>query len=117
MLVLKGTIDIIGNNVYVKYSTTFDSEPTRQTLWWKIDTVRAHPWSAARGWPEKGDDVTSESGTEGWRAAGYTVHFPGDRQAEKVEREPVACPKTRGKETRWCNGRWEKLLAKGWVPA
>ena len=32
--------------------------------------------------------------------------------------EPIPCPKVRkGIETRWYNGRWEKLLKSGWVPA
>jgi len=114
---LTGTIETIGGNMYVKYSTTLDSEPTRKTVWWKIDSVRPHAWSSARRWPETGDEVTSVSGSDEWRAAGYAVHFPGDRQAEKVEYEPVPCPKTRGKQARWRDGRWEKLLAKGWVPA
>lgn len=114
---LKGAIDMIGNNIYVKYSTTLESEPTRRTLWWKVDVVLPQPWSSARRWPEIGDEVTSVSGSDEWRATGYSVSFPGNRQAEKVECEPVPCPKTRGKEARWRNGRWEKLLAKGWVPA
>jgi len=32
--------------------------------------------------------------------------------------EPILCPKVRkGIETRWHNGRWEKLLKAGWTTA
>jgi len=112
---LTGQIDKIGEDLYVRYSSTFSNEPTRQTLWWKIDSVSRCPFQV--GWPAVGDEVRSSAGAHGWSGAGYTVHFSGSKEAEKVVREPVACPATRGKPARWRDGRWEKLMARGWVPA
>jgi len=107
---LIGHIDQMGRDLYVKYSETFHNEPTRQTFWWKIERV-----ARSSAWPTVGDQVISQS--YGWTGPGYTVHFSGSKQAEKVECAPVPCPPTRGKPTRWRNGRWEKELARGWVAA
>jgi hypothetical protein len=61
---------------------------------------------------------------EGPRVNGFRPQFVfallkgGDTLPEFTEREPLPCPKVRkGTETRYCQGRWEKLLRKGWVPA
>jgi hypothetical protein len=110
-----GNIDKIGEDLYVKYSMTFSDEPTRQTLWWKIERVVPNPFRM--GWPAVGDEVTMRPSGGAWSGPGYLVYFTGAKDAEKVERVPVPCPATRGKPSRWNDGRWEKLLAKGWVPA
>jgi len=112
---LKGHIDQIGQGWYIKYATTLDSEPTLRILWWKIESVARNPFRA--GSPSVGDEVTRLSGQQGWTGPGYTVYLPGDQEAEKVETVAVPCPPARGKPTRWRDGRWEKLLARGWVPA
>ena len=37
--------------------------------------------------------------------------------AEKVDRVAIPPPTVGKREIRWRDGRWEKLMAKGWVPA
>ena len=113
-----GTIDEIDGVLYVRYETTFSSEPVRQTLWWKIERVWRSPFAIGdAGAPKVGDHVVSNPGGGGWSASYYTVHFDGRKDAERIERSPVPCPPTRGKAARWQNGRWEKLMARGWLPA
>lgn len=41
----------------------------------------------------------------------------GSARAELVERDAVPPPVVGRRELRWRDGRWEKLLAKGWVAA
>jgi len=42
----------------------------------------------------------------------------GKTQSIETTIEDIPCPKVRkGIETRWENGRWEKLLKSGWKPA
>ena len=42
----------------------------------------------------------------------------GKTQSIETVTENIPCPKVRkGIETRWENGRWEKLLKSGWKPA
>ena len=111
---LTGHIDQIGQCLYVKYSTTLFSEPTLKMSWWKIERVTQNPFSV--GSPTVGDEVTSQSSGSGWVGSGYTVYC-GSNDAEKVEFAPFPCPPARGKPTRWHDGRWEKRMARGWVPA
>lgn len=39
----------------------------------------------------------------------------GQTMPIKHEIIPIPCPPARGKETRWHNGKWQKLLRKGWI--
>lgn len=60
------------------------------------------------------------------RRYGYYLRFPhcgidsevnlrGDSRAERVDVEPFPCPKVKaGIETRYRDGRWQKLLKTGW---
>lgn len=120
-MTLQGTIDQIGNDLCVKYVSTLLSEPVKQTLWWKITRVERKPMGTK--FPQVGDKVTSGHDTA-WNTPEYRVYIAGD-DAIKVERTPIPCPKV-GKnknslpiETRWNSelGRWEKLMARGWLPA
>lgn len=112
---LTGTIDEIQGKLYVKYVTTLYSEPTQQTIWWEIHTVKRNAYAPA--FPQAGDLVTSSScDSSDFGNTHYRVYVKGDNAA-KVERTPVSCPKTRGKPSRWNDGRWEKLTARGWVAA
>lgn len=112
-MTLQGTIHKEGSNTFVRYETTFENEPIRQVLFWRVERVTRSPYTGA--FPEHGDIVMS-SGDE-WHGKGYSVYVLGSRQADKIERTAVECPPTRGKPTRWYRGRWEKLMAKGWIPA
>ena len=109
---LHGTIDKIGNDLYVKYVDTLWSEPTQKTLWWKILRVERRPMGAT--FPAVGDALTSFT-PERWVARDYAVYVDSRAQAARETHTPVPCPPSRGKPTRWHEGRWERLLAKGWV--
>ncbi len=114
---IQGTIHLEGETVFVRYETTFENEPTRQILFWRVDRVVRSPYHVGSH-PMAGDVVRAGVGSDNtWSGPGYTVHFAGTAEAERIEREPVPCPSTRGKPSRWYQGRWEKLMAKGWVPA
>lgn len=113
---LTGTIDKIGNDFFVKYVTTFSDEPTQQTVWWKIDRVEQRSGALACH-PRIEDIVTRLDGNAYWTGPGYRAHIDNVAEAFKVERVPVPCPKVGKKPTRWNDGRWEKLLARGWVSA
>jgi hypothetical protein len=119
---MKGTIEVENEGtshevIFVRYETTWSSEPVLQTMWWRVDRVVRDPYRPA--WPKTGDVVVSR-GSDDWSGPGYSVRFPGNRQAERDAREPIPCPKVRvGVETRWnrYTSQWEKLLKKGWVRA
>jgi hypothetical protein len=77
--------------------------------------VHRNGYHAADPAPE--DEVTYQRGGH-WRGNRYTVVTgDGNREAELVERERVPPPPSRGKELRWNDGRWERLLRTGWVAA
>lgn len=106
--------------LWVLYETTEDAEPKLHHLWWKVESIAGTGYER----PEDGDDVK-------YRGDGYwtvtrpdnhrhcgTVHTgSGSTKAHRRVVTSVSCPQTRGKETRWNQGRWEKLLKRGWVPA
>lgn len=97
-------------------------EPVIDSSWWKVEATEAAWGGFAR--PEAGDPVTFAHGNR-W----YAVDAETGRSAGVVYTAPDAppthhsavsapTPKVRaGIEVRWHNGRWEKLLKKGWVPA
>lgn len=113
---LEGTILKEKDEIFVRYESTFSSEPVLQIIYWKVErTVKDA--GAGGEWPVSGDVVRLNTGDRGWRGRGYTVLFDGNGQAARVERKAVPCPPTRGKQARWYMGRWEKLMARGWIPA
>jgi hypothetical protein len=105
---------VLRNGVpYVRTETTCSREPLRIIDYW--------PLPGATGRVEEGD-MASYHG-DGY----YSVATRGEARwfrlpaggatttAERVE-EPIAPPKTKF-PVRWQNGRWEKQLKRGWVPA
>jgi hypothetical protein len=110
--------------IYVK-----DAEPAWDKPEW---IVRYYPtrfgrqdlssWSTDRP-DDRVEDIRVEKRRYGY---GYYLRFPGcgfdsevelrgDSRAERVETEPYPCPKLRaGIETRYRDGRWQKLLKSGW---
>ena len=104
--------------LHVLYQTTFDNEPTRRSLYWKVVQTSGNPYGSER--PAVGDDVRS-SGGGSWvvtnRLAGGVSTGLGSTEAAFVEDAPVPPPAARGKQLRWYQGRWQRLLARGWTDA
>lgn len=106
--------------LYVGYETTLDYEPVRLRYYWRVVSTTGNPWHGSR--PAAGDrcrynghEVWSTSREEGG-STGSVRQKEG--AADYIEREPVPAPKVRrGVELRWREGRWQKLLKKGWVAA
>jgi hypothetical protein len=118
-MAMEGKIKDRNGKLYVLYATTLSDEPIRHYIWWRVIESYSNKYNAYR--PEDGDTATySHSGS--WNthnrngSTGRVVTGDGKAQAELVETTVVEPPKTRGKELRWNNGRWEKLMASGWVP-
>src|ERR1700751_589771 len=120
-MTMEGTVKSRNGRLYVLYTYDESSAPFRQYMWWPVLAARGSGYGDA---PEAGDIAASVGGGE-WRTRNPLTHRstgsvstgPGATQAETVERVSVDPPPARGKELRWHEGRWEKLLAKGWVPA
>ena len=104
--------------LHVLYQTTFDGEPTRRSLYWKVIQTTGNPYGRER--PTAGDSVRY-SGSGSWavtnRVAGGVSTGDGTADAAFVEDAPVPPPPARGKELRWYQGRWQRLSAKGWIDA
>ena len=104
--------------LHVLYQTTFDQEPVRRSLYWKVIATAGNPYGHER--PAAGDSV-SYSGSGRWavtnRKAGGVSTGDGSTDAAFVEDAPVPPPQSRGKELRWYQGRWQRSSAKGWIDA
>ena len=114
-----GTIRSRDGKLYVVHVTTESDKPVRVILWWEIVSVFRDPYSNRA--PVDGDAVEYR-GNGAWAAispgsGGSAKTGDGTTDAVFVEKVDVPPPAARGKELRWHYGRWEKLLAKGWVPA
>jgi hypothetical protein len=102
------------------YSTTEYGRPIRVNLWWRVVQVVGNQYNANR--PDAGDAATSRGGGQ-WSThgssgpSGGVSTGTGSTQAEFREEVEVPPPASRGKELRWKDGQWEKLMASGWVPA
>ena len=120
-MAMEGTLKNRNGKLYVLYTSDEYSEPFRQFIWWRVLETRGTGYSER---PEAGDLATSTGGG-GWRTRNPSTHRStgsvstgtGSTQAETVERVSINPPPAGGKELRWRDGRWEKLMAKGWVPA
>lgn len=118
---MEGKLTEKKGKLYVLYTSDEYSEPFRQHLWWRVLELRGTGYGER---PSAGDLATSTGGG-GWstrnpsthRSTGSVSIGAGSTQAELVERTEVLPPKVSGKQLRWHDGRWEKLMAKGWMPA
>ena len=121
MTTLEGTIARRDGVLYVRYTDTLWTEPVSIAVFYRIVDLAA-AWGGFGGRPEEGDTVRSSRGDR-WtafdaktgREAGV-VFTENEPTLKHGERTPVPPPPARGKELRWRDGRWEKLLKKGWVP-
>jgi hypothetical protein len=123
-MAMEGTLKNRNGKLYVLHTSDEYSEPFRQYIWYRVLETRGTGYGER---PEAGDLATYSgiSGGGEWRTRNPSTHRStgsvstgsGATQAETVERVSVTPPAAGGKELRWHDGRWEKLLAKGWVPA
>lgn len=120
-MAMEGTLKSRNGRLYVLYTSDEYNAPFRQYLWWRVLETHGTGYGER---PEAGDIATSTGGG-GWRTRNPSTHRStgsvstgtGSTQAETVERVSLNPPSAGGKELRWHEGRWEKLMAKGWVPA
>lgn len=114
-MAIQGKIVERDGKLYVHYTYDEYSEPFRQNMLWRIlERRREHGGMRV---PEVGDAVRSERGGS-WAGNGSVITGDGSTPAEIVERVPIPPPIVpRGKQLRWYDGRWEKLMARGWMPA
>jgi hypothetical protein len=121
VMALEGTLKNRNGALYVLYTFDEDSAPVRQYIWYRVLGTRGTGYGEH---PEAGDLTTRVSAGD-WRArnpttqrlTGYVSTGTGSTLAELVERVDIPPPATAGKKIRWHQGRWEKLLARGWAPA
>lgn len=118
---IEGTLKSRDGRLYVLYTSDEYSEPYRQYRWWRVLEMRGTGYGER---PEAGDVATSEGGGS-WKTRNPSTHRStgsvstgtGSTKAEIDERVSIHPPAVGKKELRWRDGRWEKLMAKGWVPA
>jgi len=115
---MQGKIVDRNGALHVLYQTTFEAEPVRRSLYWKVIRTAGNPYGHER--PAAGDSVIY-SGSGSWavtsRRAGGVSTGDGSAEAAFVEDAPVPPPLARGKELRWYQGRWQRMTAKGWIDA
>jgi hypothetical protein len=118
---MEGVIKSRNGALYVMYTYDEFAEPFRQFTWWRILETRGTGYGER---PAAGDIATyADNGTwrtrhpETHRSTGTISVGSGSTHAESIERVSVNPPPARGKELRWHDGRWERLLARGWTPA
>lgn len=118
---IEGKLEERDGKLYVLYTYDESSEPFRQYMWWRVLETRGTGYGER---PEAGD-IAASSGGGGWRTRNSTTHRStgtvstgtGSTPAEAVERVSILPPAAGGKQLRWRDGRWERLLARGWTSA
>jgi hypothetical protein len=124
-MAMQGKLVSRNGALFVLYETSHDSEPKITFMWWKVESTKGNPYHCER--PEPGDIAVYQSDGRTWqtrrpdthRSSGsITTVGDGNTKADHVETVSAPSPKVRGGvQTRWYQGRWEKLLKKGWVAA
>lgn len=120
-MTMEGELKSRNGKLYVLYMSDEYSNPIRQCIWWRVLETRGTGYGER---PEAGNIATSSGGGE-WRTRNPSTHRStgtvstgsGSTQAETVERISIQPPNAGGKELRWHDGRWEKLMTRGWQPA
>lgn len=116
---IEGKIRHRDGKMFVVYTTTLSTEPRRRIMWWKVIEAYSNKYNMNR--PEDGFTARHESGAGNhWTVSGRDNAAAGrvvvEDQAD-VQEVNVDPPRSGGKQLRWRDGQWEKLMAKGWVPA
>ncbi len=117
----EGKLKERNGKLYVLHTYDEYSEPYRQHLWWRVLSTRGTGY----GDRPEAEDIARSSGGGDWQTRNPSTHRStgtvsigtGSTLAELVERVSIPPPTAGGKELRWRDGRWEKLMAKGWTPA
>ncbi len=115
-MAMTGKILRRNGKLYVLYVYNEHEVPFRQHIWWRVLELHRNPYNLRS--PDDGDEVTYK-GNGRWSVGlgGFVMTGESKTQAETIERVSVLAPPPRGKELRWHDGQWERLLAKGWVAA
>lgn len=119
---LHGTIIELGKLKFgFDYFDNDWSRPVRYHHVWEIATCRIQGMRAADFYDALGKSATLTDGHISCYL-GSGAYFVGElanggsTKSVLFETHDVPCPKVRkGIETRWHNGRWEKLLRGGWT--
>ena len=115
-MALEGKIKNRNGQLYVLYTTTLSSEPRRLYKWYRVTGSYSNRYGNAR--PADGDRATY-AGTGQWSTTdgnGSTGRVETEDNAT-IEEVGVEPPPSRGKDLRWHDGQWEKLMKSGWVAA
>ena len=113
-----------GKAVYILGAMALDAEPILVTRWWQVGRFRASPYKPVV------ESVSDLDGREVQPSSlgGGCFHEPqsgyyfwlineGQTKACRTDEEAIPPPKTKC-QTRWYNGRWQKLYKRrGWVDA
>jgi len=110
---LLGTIRVIDGQTYFVTTDILWSEPTLRTDAWLVARDAVPVWDGAQA---RLNGIVVEIFCFGG-VGRATVEIGAGKASDLTTYEPIPAPKTRGKPTRWHEGRWEKLLSRGWVPA
>jgi hypothetical protein len=119
---LRGKIIDMGKGKLGFEHTSYDSrEPVAQVMVWEMLEAACSGYS----WCEQGQAIGREASIADGVVSCYLgqgnyvrCYLPerGSTKATMVRSESVPCPKVRkGIETRWRDGRWQKLLRAGWT--
>jgi hypothetical protein len=124
-MAMEGKLVNRNGKLFVLYQTSSYSKPEITYMWWLIESVKGNSYHCDR--PEEGDIAVYQSDGRTWQTRRPDTHRStgtvwtvgdGNTKADHVETVSAPSPKVRnGIEIRWHEGRYEKLLKKGWVPA
>lgn len=101
----------------VRCAMTWNDKPKMGIAYWHTNIL----WETAEwyGITEGAALSHPSNGTFYWysnlRSLRIDLPEGGQTKAFRQEEVDVERPKARGKELRWRNGRWQKLLKRGWV--
>ena len=113
---LLGVVREDAKGFLVEYTTTFMTEPTRQTCFWRVVEICRSPYAIGlEGLPKDGDQVRLSG--DMWQSpmgSRYTRALPRERRSASPGSRTRA-PRSGRTETRYQGGEWQKLTRKGWV--
>jgi hypothetical protein len=106
--------------LYIVDEMPLFDEPKMIVSWWPLG-MKAYQFKRDYGAEFIGQAMIPDSNCGSGRYTGdrdnlvYQLVNGGETRATYSETVDIPVPKT-SKEVLWRNGRWEKRLAKGWVP-